>query len=155
MLVCTRHRKNRQGEKKVNCIQLHPKVWGKKIPPPAKTEKIITHSVLELNFFTYTAKCFPIRIELDISENQGMHRLKKEFVGTAVLQSKRDAENLGPIRRVCVPGPESCVKSVALHCPRSEARILRGSAKKKLLKASRNAKSNFQNGQILSQCKSP
>lgn len=108
------------GEKKVNCIQSHPKVWGKK-NITANTEKIITHSVLELNFFTHTAKCFLIRIELGISENQGMQRLKKEFVGTAVLQSECDAENLGPIRRVCAPGPESCVKSVALHCPRSEA----------------------------------
>lgn len=113
--------KKSPGGKKSKLHTAAPQSMGEKIPPPAKTEKIITHSVLELNFFTYTAKCFPIRIELDISENQGMHRLKKEFVGTAVLQSKRDAENLGPIRRVCVPGPESCVKSVALHCPRSEA----------------------------------
>lgn len=90
---------------------------GKKISPSANTEKVITHSVLQFNFFTHTAKCsLNIRLELDISEDQGMHRLKKEFVGTAVLQSKRDAENLGPIRRVCTPGLESCIKTAALHC---------------------------------------
>lgn len=89
---------------------------GKKIPQSANTEKIITHSVLELNFFTHTAKYFLItRLELDISENQGMHRLKKEFVGTAVLRSKHDAENLGPIHKVCIPGPDSYIKTVALH----------------------------------------
>lgn len=116
------------GGKKSKLHTVAPQSMGKK-NITANTEKIITHSVLELNFFTHTAKCFLIRIELGISENQGMQRLKKEFVGTAVLQSECDAENLGPIRRVCAPGPESCVKSVALHCPRSEAWILRGSAK--------------------------
>lgn len=46
-----------------------------------------------------------------------MHRLKKEvnrlreeFVGTAVLQNKHDAENLGPVCRVCIPGLRAAFK---------------------------------------------
>lgn len=121
ILVCMGHTKILRGEKS-KWHTVVPQSMGKKIPPSANIEKIITHSVLELNFFTHTAKCSLItRLELDISEDQGMHRLKKEFVGTAVLQSKRDAENLGPMRRVCIPGPETCIKTAALHWPKFEA----------------------------------
>lgn len=100
------------------------------------TEKIITHSVLGLSFLIYKAECFPYQSSAELRNMQGWgtHKLEKHIhkslwiclycrVSVMLLRTS------GHSTESAHPSPNSCVKSVALHCVKFEAWKLKGSAK--------------------------